>query len=116
MDPGDDTWIEVHFKRNTYRWSMIGVNQAGDKVFALACEGIPGQMGYTLEEAAKELKTAGAYQALAIDGGQDVFQKVFLGMNGPKANVAGGGPPLDITVNLKRTRLRATYIFAKKKQ
>jgi len=69
-----------------------------------------------LEVAAEQLLKDGAHHVLLIDEGQDVFQKALLGLNGPKANVAGGGPPLDITVALKRTRLRATFIFAQRRQ
>lgn len=63
----------------------------------------------------QELLNAGAHNALLMDEGADVFQEALLGLGGPKAKIAGGGPDLDITVPLKRTRLRATVIFARRK-
>ena len=51
----------------------------------------------------------------SIDEGADVFQTALLGQNGPRARMVGGGPDLDMTVPLKRTRLRATFIFARQR-
>lgn len=114
--PEDDTLVEVYLKRNTYGWTMIGLSRENDKILCLACEGVPGVTGHILENAANKLICAGAYNGLLIDEGADVFQMALLGLSGPKAKVAGGGPDLDITVPLKRTRLRATFIFARRKQ
>ena len=110
--PEDDTLVDVYLKRNTYRWSMIGLPNNGDSILSLACEGKPGGSGYVLRSAAKHLMKAGACDALLIDEGQDVFQAALLGHSGPKRTVAGGGPGLDHPVELRRTRLRATFIFA----
>jgi len=103
--PEDNNVVEVYFKRNTYAWTMIGLDKERKEILCLACEGKPGVEGYTLEQAAEELLRRGAYNALLIDEGRDVFQKVQL--DGP-------GAPLRVTIPLKRRRLRATFIFARK--
>ncbi|MBI3800882.1 MAG: hypothetical protein HY268_28395 [Deltaproteobacteria bacterium] len=114
--PEDDTQVEMYLRRSTYGWTIIGLNKTNDKILALACEGNPAtRTGHILEEAARKLKEAGAPNALLVDEGADVFQTALLGHNLPKVKVAGGGPELDMTVPLKRTRLRATFIFARKK-
>jgi hypothetical protein len=114
--PEDDTRVEVYLRRNTYGWTMIDLNKTNDKILALACEGNPAtRTGHVLEDTASKLLQARAHHALLIDEGADVFQSALLGHNLPKAKVAGGGPELDITVPLKRTRLRATFIFARKR-
>jgi hypothetical protein len=112
----DDTQVEVYLRRNTYGWTMIGLTEKQDKLLCLACEGNPARReGHVLEKAACKLRQAGAHNALLIDEGADVFQVALLGHNLPKVKVAGNGPELDVTVPLKRTRLRATFIFARRK-
>jgi hypothetical protein len=110
--PEDDTLVEIHFKRNTYGWSMLGLNQARDKLIALACAGRPGGIagkdGYTLAQAADKLIEAGAHDGLLIDEGADVFQLAALDP-GPAT------PALAEMVPLLRNRLRATFIFARPK-
>jgi hypothetical protein len=39
--PEDDTQVEVYLRRNTYGWTMIGLNETNDKTLCLACEGNP---------------------------------------------------------------------------
>jgi hypothetical protein len=115
--PEDDTQVEVYLRRNTYGWTMVGLTKGNDKILCLACEGNPAtRTGHVLEEAASILRAAGAHNALLIDEGADVFQMALLNGSWPKAKVAGGGPDLDITVPLQRTRLRATFIFTRRKQ
>lgn len=115
--PEDDMQVEVYLRRNTYGWTMIGLTRGNDKILCLACEGDPAtRTGHVLEEAASKLRAAGAHNAFLMDEGADVFQLALLGLSGPKATVAGGGPTLDITVSLKRTRLRAMFLFARRKQ
>jgi hypothetical protein len=109
--------VEVYLRRNTYGWTMIGLTRGNDKILGLACEGDPAtRTGHILEEAASKLRAVGAHNAFLMDEGADVFQLALLGLSGPKATVAGGGPTLDITVSLKRTRLRATFLFARRQQ
>jgi hypothetical protein len=100
--PTKATSVEVFFKRNTYAWTMIGLGPDHRRIFALACGGFPGKTGYTLEEAADLLRQAGAWNALLIDEGADVFQRVRW----------DGGPLIDLVPRLRR-RLRSTFIFAR---
>lgn len=93
--------LEVHFKRNTYSWTMIGLSSDNRRLLSLACTGIAGKSGHTVEEAAKLLLDAGAVNALLIDQGKNVFQKVDR-----------GDGVLDDAVPCPRRRLRATLIFA----
>ena len=119
--PEDDSRIEVYLRRSHYGWSMIGLNQECDKLLCLASRGYPGKrLGHVLESAAGKMVVAGAYDALLMDEGDDVFQIAALGGPGAAARVAGGAAPLDMTVPLladeiRRTRLRATFIFARRK-
>lgn len=111
--PEDDTRVEVFYRRSCYGWSMVGLDEGG-RVLCLACQGNPrARTGHTLEAAARRLLDAGARDALLIDEGFDAFQAVLLGGSGPKVRVAGGGPELDEIVPLRRTRLRATFLFAR---
>lgn len=117
--PEDDRQVEVYFKRNLYGWSMIGLNEQKNKILSLACEGCPlpgNRSGYVLEEAVEELRQAGAENALLIDEGADVFQIALLGGNGTKVQVGRNNLNLDVVIPLLRRRLRATLIFARKKQ
>src|SRR5262249_55507827 len=64
FEPEDDTRIEIFLRRNTYGWTMVGVNRANDKILVLACEGDPaGRVGHVLEDAARKLLQAGAHHA-----------------------------------------------------
>jgi hypothetical protein len=109
--PEDDNVLEIYLKRNTYAWSMIGVDREGKEILALACEGRPGPggRGYILEDAVKEMLGAGAYNALLIDEGADVFQKIAL--NGSCTSPMRTVPEKEFL----RRRLRASFIFAQKK-
>ena len=112
--PEDDTHVEVYFRRSRYGWSLIGLPESSDRIFCLACEGDPAaRRGHVLESAVSRLKAVGASDALLIDEGADVFQLVLLGSDRSKAKMATDGPGLDVMVPLKRTRLRATFIFAR---
>jgi hypothetical protein len=95
--------LEVYFKRNTYSWTMIGLSSDNRRLLSLACTGIAGKSGYTVEEAAELLLRVGAFNALLIDQGKNVFQKVDRG-DGVLADVVPG----------RRRRLRATLIFARR--
>ncbi len=97
----DVNLIEIYFKRNNYGWTMIGITRDNKRLLCLACKGVPGRTGYTLEQAAEILLRAGAWNALLIDEGDDVFQRVRL-----------EGKFVDL-IPPKRDRLRATFIFAK---
>ncbi len=131
--PDDDSQVEVYFRRNTYRWTIIGLPKDGRKIFCFACEGEPDgktETGFRLEDAAEELKEIGVHNALLIDEGYDVFQIALLKSGEqPKIKTCNSND-LDILVPssgvevdsmnpyqnvLKRNRLRATLIFAKKK-
>jgi hypothetical protein len=58
--PEDDTSVEIYLGRNTYGWTMIGLNEDRNKVLALACEGNPAaQIGHVLEAAANKLRYCG---------------------------------------------------------
>jgi hypothetical protein len=111
LSPGDwrfiahspqETVVKICFKRNTYGWTMIGLSKDNRRILSLACTGRPGKTGYTLEQAAGILLEAGAHNALLIDEGGDVFQKV-------KPDV---GQLIDAVPRL-RQRVRASFIFAK---
>lgn len=97
--------IEIYFKRNTYGWTMIGVTRDNSQILCLACKGTPGKSGYTLEQAAEILLQAGAWNALLIDEGDDVFQRVRL-----------EGNALVELIPLKQSRLRAVFIFARRNE
>lgn len=90
--------VEIYFKRNTYGWTMIGLTQDNTRLLCLAAKGVPGQTGYTLEEAAKILLQAGAWNALLIDEGLDVFQ--FMRKEDGQ---------LHPIIEPRRRRLRATF-------
>lgn len=96
------TVLEIFFKRNCYGWTMIGLSSNNRKLLLLACTGKPGKSGYILEEAAKILKQAGAWDALLVDEGADVFQFVRRDDGVLKPMVPS-----------KRRRLRATFIIAR---
>jgi hypothetical protein len=96
------TGVDVYFKRNTYAWTMIGLTPDNRKILCLACAGAPGGRGYKLEEAAELLIKAGAWNALLMDEGADVFQKF--------RNAAGN--VVDMVPRI-RNRLRATFVFAR---
>jgi hypothetical protein len=99
-DKGDKL-LEIYFKRNTYGWTMIGLSYNNRRLLSLACTGITGKSGYTVEEAAELLLRAGAVNAVLIDQGKNVFQKV-----------AHDSKDLSDVVPCRRRRLRATFIFA----
>jgi hypothetical protein len=112
LSPGDwrfacrspqTTVAEIYFKRNTYGWTMIGLGPDNRRMLCLACTGWPGRTGYTLEQAADILLRAGARDALLMDEGADVFQKVKW----------GDGPFMDMVRRIRR-RVRATFIFARR--
>jgi hypothetical protein len=94
--------LEVYFKRNTYGWTMIGLSSDNRRLLCLACTGQAGRTGYTLEQAADFLLQAGARNALLVDEGNDVFQRVRW----------DGGDMLDM-IPSKRRRLRSIFIFAR---
>ncbi len=95
--------VEIHFERNIYAWTMIGLSADNRRILCLACT-VDWQRGagYILEDAAELLLQAGAHNALLIDEGADVFQKVLQ----------GDGDLRDM-VECNRRRLRATFIFAR---
>ena len=101
-----ETVIEIYFKRNTYAWTMIGLSRDSRRLLCLACMGKREGLGYTLEQAAEVLLQAGAWNALLIDEGADVFQKVRWNDK--------------VLVNMMsyqlRRRVRATFIFARRVQ
>lgn len=97
------THIEVYLLRNPYwGWTMIGLDKSGNEIVALAATGAPGVSGWTLEEAADQLRRMGAYNALVIDEGYDAFQKVREPWGW-----------LTETVPRRRCRMRATFVFAR---
>ena len=118
----DNRLVEIYFLQNKYAWTMIGVNMATDAVLHLACEANLGAYkGYFLKEAAQILADNGAYNALLVDEGQDVFQVADLGLSGSKIAMADGSD-LDILIPVTpptlygpfgRTRMRAKIFFAK---
>jgi hypothetical protein len=94
--------LEVHLKRNTYGWTMIGLSSDNRRILCLACAGQAGHTGYTLEQAANFILQAGARNALLIDEGNDVFQRVLW-----------DGAKMTDMVPLKRRRLRSLFIFGR---
>lgn len=131
----NDRQVEIFFERNVYPWNIIGLTEPDEneprKVLALACDAHRGALGqpsfHKLEDAVEILRTQGAYNALLVDEGQDVFQfaDIDTGRNIlqpagvaastlPTRSVAGG-IDLSVTVpaDFKRTRLRAVFVFAK---
>jgi hypothetical protein len=106
--PEDTSLVEVFLLRNRYGWTMIGLTKDGDSTLCLACEGDPhANRGHILASAAQRLIDAGAWNAVLIDEGADMFQAALL--------KGGGGPPLQATIPLKRTRLRATFVFGRRR-
>lgn len=93
--------IEIHFRRNTYSWSMLGLTKDKSRLLSLACSGFPGETGFTLEEAANKFLDAGAWDSLLIDEGVDVFHRIREGREFVEP------------VPLRRTRLRSIFLFAK---
>jgi hypothetical protein len=99
---GQKSVLEIYFKRNVYGWTMIGLSADKRRIISLACTGRAGQTGYVLEEAAELLLRAGATNALLIDEGNDVLQKVQW-----------SGADLVDMVPSQRRRLRSMIIFAR---
>lgn len=95
--------LEIYFKRNTYGWTMVGLSEDRKLLLCLACTGTPGGTGYTLEEAAHIFLKAGAWDALLVDEGADVFQLMI--------NEDGQLVP---TITSNRRRLRACFIMARR--
>jgi len=94
--------IEIYFRRNKYAWNMLGLTKDRSRLLSLACDANPGRTGYVLEDAARLFLENGAWDALLIDEGADVFQLVDL-----------GGDDLEPLLRLKRTRLRCAFIVGK---
>lgn len=102
-----ETVLEIYFKRNPYAWTMIGLSPDNRRILCLACMGKEEGLGYTLEQAAEVLLQAGVWNALLIDEGADVFQKVRWGDDKTLTNM--------MSRQLRR-RVRATFIFARRAQ
>ena len=96
--------VEIFFKRNVYGWTMIGLSEDKNRLICLACTGKPGSEGYKVEEAAEILMRAGAWDALLVDEGLDVFQ-LMLAESGQ----------LTPMVRSDRRRLRACFIMARRR-
>jgi hypothetical protein len=100
-----DMKVEIHFQRNVYGWTMLGLSSDNRRILCLACTASRDpDTGYILEDAAQQLLQAGAHNALLIDEGGDVFQTIWEA-GGPRENV-----------NRSRGRLRATFIFARREE
>jgi hypothetical protein len=97
--------IEIFFKRSVYGWTMIGLSEDKNRLICLACTGKPGAVGYRVEEAADILLRAGAWDALLVDEGLDVFQ-LMLTENGQ----------LTPMVASDRRRLRACFVMARQRR
>jgi hypothetical protein len=108
--PWNKNLVEVYLRRNFYPWGMIGVDEDKKHVLAMACSGRQGQTGYTIEQAcdtfidATRRQGKQVWRALLMDEGNDVFQKVEV--NGT----------LEKRIPLRRRQLRASFIFARRKQ
>jgi hypothetical protein len=139
FDPVDDTLVEIFFKKAIYAWTVIGLDATGTKIQAFAgLVDFAGGYGQELGRLAANLAGMfGTRDALLFDEGQDVFQKVLVEGAPPpdfsQSKAAGKigsakifsdphlkppliNPDLDITVPLKRKRLRACFIFARPRQ
>jgi len=110
LSPGDWRFIErspfekvleVYFRRNTYGWTIIGLSSDNRRLICLACTGQAGRTGYTLEDAAHFILQAGARNALLMDEGYDVFQRVRWDTE------------LTDMVPLNRRRLRSVFFFVR---
>jgi hypothetical protein len=95
--------LEFYLKRNTYGFTMIGLDADGRKMLWLASRGTPTIDGFTIEEAAEQLRAAGAWNALLIDEGFDVMQAVRWDGN------------LTEMVRRRRQRMRATFIVGRQR-
>jgi hypothetical protein len=96
--------IEIHFRRNRYAWNMLGLTQDHTQLLSAAFDADPKiGSGFVLEDAAAILRDYGAWDALLVDEGADVFQLVDHGSG-----------DLDRILDLKRTRLRAVFIVGKR--
>ncbi len=109
--PEDSSLVEIYLKPNTFAFTMIGLDGLG-RILCLACNGNPGQLGLlpygrTLETAARRLLNLGAQDAILVDEGGDVFQKI------ERPGKAGG---LLEALPLRRQQVRAMLIFARKKR
>jgi hypothetical protein len=94
--------LEVYFKSSTSSWALIGTSSDNKRLFCLACAGKTSLTGYTLEQAAENLLQAGASNAVLVDEGSNVFQKVRW----------NGEELIDILPAWRR-RMRALFIFAR---
>lgn len=93
-----DRWVQIYLQRNVYAYTMLGLNDQGN-VIASAAGGLAGRIGQTIEAMAQNMISARSQHVLLIDEGNDVFQWI----NG------------DYTVKPQRGRIRALWIFARKK-
>ncbi len=94
--------IEIFFRRNTYSWTMLGLSKDNTRVYCLAATAVVSETGFQLEKAAEQLRDAGAWNALVIDEGFDVFQRILEDDRFVEP------------VKLKRNRLRAVFVFGRK--
>jgi hypothetical protein len=101
----EDNTIDIYFHRNTYSWGMIGLTKDNTKLLAMAADAVPGKSGHTLEEAAGKFREAGAWNALLVDEGFDVFH-----LARETAEQAFDGP-----YQPRRSRLRAVFLFGKQR-
>lgn len=95
-----DKHVQIFLQRNVYAYTMFGLDSHGD-IVASAAGGQAGRIGQTLESMAQNMISSGCRQVLLIDEGNDVFQWIHN---------------RGYTVLPKRGRIRAVFIFARKKR
>ena len=98
---GREIWYEIHFRRNEYPSSIIGVTEDG-RILSLACKGpYSHRDSWKIEDAAKHLASRGVVNALLIDEGGDVYQY----LQGETNQLEPG-----------RDQVRATFLIATRKR
>jgi hypothetical protein len=95
----NDSLVQIFLHRNVYATTMVGLD-AESNIIASAAGGHAGIAGQTLEAMAQNMIGKGAREVLLIDEGNDVFQW-YQGR---------------YIVPPRRGRIRAVFIFARKKQ
>ncbi len=118
FDPASNDLVDVWLIPNVYSYSFIGLGGPdtrdgegrSDRLVVLAASGASGRQGLTLRTAIDKLRTqAGAYDALLIDEGLDVFQWVHGDWLVPVP------PPFtdpETGTTQSRDRLRTVFILA----
>lgn len=111
--PDDDRIVEIYLRENIYPHSILGIDQKGDVISYAWTGQYSAKPGWTIQESAEDLTGPNIVSppikdALLIDQGGDVFQKVWDKVTGQlvKRVPLGGG----------RQQMRAVFFFARKQR